>query len=77
MERYNRHTRHCRHCKAALTELGTLEERCVEFSNAMLAWGLVLGLGGAVLGQEGPAVVALCLAGLAGCSFTTDASFLL
>lgn len=65
LERYNRHTRHCRHCKEALKELGILEERCVDFSNAMLAGGLVMGLGGAVVGQEGPAVVALCLAGLA------------
>ena len=42
-----------------------LEERLVDFSNAMLAAGLVFGLGGAVVGQEGPAVVSLCLAGLA------------
>lgn len=65
LERFDRHTRHCRHCKAALAELGVLEERCVDFSNAMLAAGLVMGLGGAVVGQEGPAVVSLCLAGLA------------
>ena len=65
LERYERHTRHCRYCKAALRELGVLEERLVDFSNAMLAAGLVFGLGGAVVGQEGPAVVSLCLAGLA------------
>ena len=65
LERYERHTRHCRYCKAALRELGVLEERLVDFSNAMLAAGLVFGLGGAVVGQEGPAVVAVCLAGLA------------
>ena len=65
LDRYDRHTRHCRYCKEALKELGILEERCVDFSNAMLAGGLVMGLGGAVVDQEGPAVVALCLAGLA------------
>jgi hypothetical protein len=53
LERYERHTRHCRYCKAALRELGVLEERLVDFSNAMLAAGLVFGLGGAVVGQEG------------------------
>ena len=34
-------------------------------SGRYAAAGLVLGLGGAVLGQEAPAVVSLCLAGLA------------
>lgn len=65
LERYNRHTRHCRHCKACLEELGELETKLVDLSNAMCAGGLVLGVGGAVVGQEAPAVVALCVAGLA------------
>jgi hypothetical protein len=64
LERYERHTRHCRHCKETLKELGILEERCVALSNAMLAGGLALGLGGAIVGQEGPAVVSLCIAGI-------------
>lgn len=65
LERYNRHTRHCRYCKEALEELGALETKLVDLSNAMCAGGLIMGVGGAVVGQEAPAVVALCVAGLA------------
>ena len=63
LERYNRHTRHCRYCKEALEELGSLEAKLV--GSPTCARGLALmGVGG-ILGQEAPAVVALCVAGLA------------
>ena len=65
LDRYDRHTRHCRYCRECLAELGELEARLVRAANVACGAGLALGLMGGILGQEAPAVVSLCVAGLA------------
>jgi len=65
LDRYDRHTRHCRHCRECLSELGVLESKLTTISNVACGAGLALGLVGGILGQEAPAVVSLCVAGLA------------
>ena len=65
LDRYDRHTRHCRHCRECLAELGELEAKLVGVANVACGAGLALGLMGGILGQEAPAVVSLCVAGLA------------
>jgi hypothetical protein len=65
LDRYDRHTRHCRHCRECLAELGELEAKLVNVANVACGAGLALGMVGGILGQEAPAVVSLCVAGLA------------
>ena len=65
LDRYDRHTKHCRHCRECLSELGVLESKLQTVSNIAWGSGLALGLVGGILGNEGPAVVSLCIAGLA------------
>ena len=65
LDRYDRHTRHCRHCRECLSELGELEAKLVNVANVACGAGLALGMVGGILGQEAPAVVSLCVAGLA------------
>jgi hypothetical protein len=65
LDRYDRHTRHCRCCRECLAELGSLEAKLVGVANVACGAGLALGLVGGILGQEAPAVVSLCVAGLA------------
>jgi len=65
LDRYHRHTKHCRHCRECLNELGALEAKLVDLTTGACAASVLLGLGGAVVGQEAPAVVALGIAGLA------------
>jgi hypothetical protein len=48
-----------------LSELGVLESKLQTVSNIAWGSGLALGLVGGILGNEGPAVVSLCIAGLA------------
>ena len=47
------------------TELGELEAKLVNVANVACGAGLALGMVGGILGQEAPAVVSLCVAGLA------------
>jgi len=65
LDRYHRHTKHCRHCRECLNELGALEAKLVDLTTGACAASVLLGVGGAVVGQEAPAVVALGVAGLA------------
>ena len=65
LDRYDRHVRHCRYCRECLKELGSLEAKLVGVANVACGAGLALGLVGGILGQEAPAVVSLCVAGLA------------
>jgi|TARA_B110000977_G_scaffold114033_2_gene147541 hypothetical protein len=65
LDRYDRHTKHCRHCREALNELGVLEGKLRTVANVASGTGLALGLVCGILGNEAPAVVTLCVAGLA------------
>ena len=65
LERYERHTRHCRHCKETLEgarDFGGAVRRVVQ-RDARGA-GSRSGWAAAIVGQEGPAVVSLCIAGI-------------